>query len=420
MNKEVVMNSAGGIDLKRYVAVGDSITAGYADAALYHEAQQFSFANLLSEQFSGIGGGRFIQPMLPPESVGVGFHGNSRIVIRSEGAQNKLEFLSVQGDLRVFTENIYRNYGGFGNMGVPGARVSSLLYPGYGNPLNGAGKFNPFFTRIFSSPDTSILSDVLKQQPTFFTLLIGSNDVLAYALSGGTGDSITSADEFKRSYLGILEQFKSHNVKGAVANLPDLFSIPFFTTIPYNSLVLSSRQAEELNLIYHNHPVVFAEGKNAYVIQDNESQQGIRQIKKGDLLLYDVLLDPERDEYLKGRKPVPAKYVLKQNDVELVRRSIVAYNEIIREAAKQYGLAFVNLHDFLIPASPDRFYNPDTLSLDFATTGIFSLDALHINTLGQALLANEFIKAINTTYKSSIPKLNIIRYRAGKRSMMRA
>jgi len=49
------------------------------------------------------------------------------------------------------------------------------------------GQANPYFVRFASSPSTTVIADAVAQNPTFFSLWIGNNDVLAYATSGGTG-----------------------------------------------------------------------------------------------------------------------------------------------------------------------------------------------------------------------------------------
>ena len=78
--------------------------------------------------------------------------------------------------------------GGFGNMGVPGAKSFHLVAEGYGNLANVAsGKANPYFVRFASSASTSVLKDAVAQKPTFFSLWIGNNDVLSYATSAGVG-----------------------------------------------------------------------------------------------------------------------------------------------------------------------------------------------------------------------------------------
>jgi lysophospholipase L1-like esterase len=44
----------------------------------------------------------------------------------------------------------------------------------------------------------------------------------------------------------------------------------------------------------------------------------------------------------------------------------------------------------------------------FVSGGFFSLDGYHPNQKGYALIANEFIKAINNKYNAVIPTINCI------------
>src|ERR1700739_4418556 len=69
--------SKGNMDPTRFVAIGNSITSGYADGALYYEGQQNSFVNLLAQQFELVGGGNFKQPLVNASSIGVDTSGNA-------------------------------------------------------------------------------------------------------------------------------------------------------------------------------------------------------------------------------------------------------------------------------------------------------------------------------------------------------
>jgi hypothetical protein len=51
------------------------------------------------------------------------------------------------------------------------------------------------------------------------------------------------------------------------------------------------------------------------------------------------------------------------------------------------------------------------MNTQFVTGGIFSLDGIHLTPLGNALLANEFIRAINMKFGSTIPKINATNYK---------
>ena len=54
----------GSVDASKYVAIGNSITSGFADGALYYDGQMVSYPNLLAEQLKLIGGGDFVQPLI--------------------------------------------------------------------------------------------------------------------------------------------------------------------------------------------------------------------------------------------------------------------------------------------------------------------------------------------------------------------
>src|SRR6218665_1981173 len=71
----------GSMDPTRYVAIGNSITSGFADGALYYDGQQASYANILAEQLKLVGGGEFKQPLVSANSVGVGSSGNARLIL---------------------------------------------------------------------------------------------------------------------------------------------------------------------------------------------------------------------------------------------------------------------------------------------------------------------------------------------------
>ena len=59
---EVITPTKGSADFTKFVAIGNSLTAGYQAGALFNEGQQNSLAAILAKQFSTVGGGAFNQP----------------------------------------------------------------------------------------------------------------------------------------------------------------------------------------------------------------------------------------------------------------------------------------------------------------------------------------------------------------------
>ncbi len=406
------------IDLSRYIALGDSITSGYTDGALFYEGQVHSFATLLAEQFKLVGGGDFKQPFIKSNSVGVGFYGNSRIILKKVGSVEMPSYITPQGDLSVFSENIFESEGPFNNLSVPSAKLISMVLSGIGNPQNGVGNYNPFFTRMASNPLTSsILSDALALHPTFFTLFIGNNDVLTFASSGGTMDSITPIEGdvgigFHKSLDALVSLLTEAGAEGAIANLGDITAVPYFTVIPYDGLILNQSQANQLTIKYKDLGLQFHEGRNAFVINDSTTdRQSIRQIKKGELLILEIQLDPNKDKYLTAEIPIPKKYMLTHIEIANVQKAIASYNECIEYVAKEKKIAFVDVHAFTKTFREEIIFDESSLFARYDENSIFSFDGLHLNSLGQAFLANIFIKAINKRYASEIPLVSISNYK---------
>ena len=57
-------------------------------------------------------------------------------------------------------------------------------------------------------------------------------------------------------------------------------------------------------------------------------------------------------------------------------------------------------------------YNGSPLNFSFVSGGTFSLDGINLTGRGNALLCNEFIKAINKKYNAQIPRANALEYDA--------
>lgn len=241
--------TSGDADFSKYVALGNSLTAGFTDNALFISAQNNSYPNMLAQSMAMAGGGSFNAPMMPDEIGG----------FADFGVMGKLTLQLVDGSLSPVPTPAQSSFspavgGPFGNMGVPGAKSYHLLAPGYGNPAGIAtGTANPYFARFASSATATVLGDAAAQQPTFFSLWIGNNDILSYATNGGTGTNQMLAGNTDPSTYGgndishpavvagsiqtILETLVNQGgAKGVIANIPSVTDIPFFTTVPHNPL----------------------------------------------------------------------------------------------------------------------------------------------------------------------------------------
>ncbi|MDH3796742.1 MAG: G-D-S-L family lipolytic protein, partial [Flavobacteriaceae bacterium] len=256
--------TSGSADFSNYVSVGNSLTAGFSDAALFIDGQTASFPNMLASNFALTGGGNFSTPLMADNLGGLtlggqpipGF-GNRLILDFSSGSPAPVP---VEGQGATEISSVLS--GPFNNMGVPGAKSYHLLAPEYGNVAGVAlGLANPYYARFASSPTASVLGDAAAQNPSFFSVWIGLNDVLGFAVSGGAGvdqtgnldattyggTDISDPNIVAGSIDAILATLTAGGADGIIANIPDVTSTPYFTTVPHNPVPLDEGTAALLN-----------------------------------------------------------------------------------------------------------------------------------------------------------------------------
>jgi hypothetical protein len=237
-NIDVPAPSSGGADFSNYIAVGNSLTAGYADGGLYDDAQMQSYPAIIAGQINKISPITFTQPDIP---------GNGSGYIFLSSLAPDLGIALPDGDWLNQLE------GPFNNLGVPGIRVKDISVAGYGSNQNA----NAYFYRMLGGKDanSTYLSVVAESVPTFFTCWMGNNDVLGYATSGGafgigglpgTGlNGLTDKAEFASLYTSLINAFGS-NAKGVVVTIPNVTLAPFFTTVPVMVIPLDEPTAASL------------------------------------------------------------------------------------------------------------------------------------------------------------------------------
>ncbi len=466
-NPDPVSYSSGSADFSNYVALGNSLTAGFSDAALFIDGQDASYPNMLAGSFSEAGGGEFTIPYMADNLGGMTLGGQpipglgNRLILDFSSGDPIPTPVSGQGS----TEVSNTLSGLFNNMGVPGAKSYHLVAQGYGN-IQGvlAGLANPYFARFASSGTTTVLQDALAQSPTFFTLWVGSNDVLGYATSGGSGvdqtgnlvpstygsNDITDLNVFFSVYNSILQAMTANGAGGVVANIPDVTALPFFTTVPHNPIPLDQATTDLLNGAYAAYngglqqlqglgvisadevarrTISFSAGEgNAVVILDedltdltgfNPALINMRQATAEDLLtltsrtFIGTLANPQDPTSINGvAVPLADQWVLTPEEQELTLNAIASYNQVIEDLAGQYGLGLVDAFGFYntVIENGVGLQDGSTVTAEYAVGGGFSLDGIHPSPRGSALLANEFIAVIESTYGAELPEVDPLAY----------
>ena len=405
--------SKGTADFTTYIAVGDSWTAGFADASLYKSGQENSFPNILATQFNFIGGGTLKQPlMLDDYGLGLGT-GNPEPKLVLDYVQDCMGAISlapVYADVAVNMENFIPigAEGPFHNIGIPALKSFHMAVPGY-------ALLNPYYGRFATNGEGTVMDEIPRVDADFFTLWLGIYDLIGYAILGGEGDSPTDATTFGLSVGGTLAMLTANGAKGAVANIPEVLDAPFFNTIPYNGLVLSSQvQVDQLNAGYatlntiikmngSDDTIHFALGANPFVIQDASLAWARRQIHSGELILMSTPQDSLKCGFWGTQDPIPEYYTLDATEIENIQTSIADYNEVINGLVLDKPVVLVDMNTALKSLRSGVVIDGVTLDNRLVQGNFYSLDGLHPTPMGYALVANYFIMAINQGFNASIP-----------------
>lgn len=470
--------TSGDADFTSYVAIGNSLTAGYMDGTVSRVGQTYSFPNLLAQKFALVGGGAFTQPSYEEDVDNVGgIQGlpgfNKRLVI--DVSQGRPEIIST-GNIGV---TLTPQATAYNNMGVPGAKSFHLGFSGYGNVAN-LPNANPYFVRHATSPSATILGDAMTKNPTFFTNWIGANDVLSYATNGGAqsdgvtpaldhnttgnmspatygGNDITNANVFESVYSTIVNTLISGGAKGVVATVPSVTSIPYFTTVPYNALPAEATSSNATAIALYQFLAVATGGrisplntaagtKNPVLIKDNDLADisgtiqayaagsgnpllvanaaalgaiygQARHATSNDLVVLpasSIIGQPNASASapfnINGVTwPLANKWVLTANEKTKVANATASYNAAIVSIANANDLAVADMNAIMnqlvtgLRIEDGTIYTANYFSSATASSVLFSLDGVHPNAKGYAVITNEIIKVINRHYNANLP-----------------
>lgn len=447
--------SAGTADFSKFVSIGNSLTAGFMDGALYTAGQANSLPAQMARSFAAVGGGAFNQPDI--NSVN-GFNSTFSDVPNGVIAGRTLLDTSIPGPVPT-TGELPTAFAGdrsaLNNFGVPGILLGQALSAGTGTPGNMIE--NGLYTRFASNPGTStILGDAIAAQPTFMSIWIGNNDVLGYAVSGASNEAIfTSVVDFQTQFNGMMAQILANtSANGIITNIPVVTNVPFFRAVPYNPIpVADQATADALNAAYaaynagieqarlgmaisdteaERRTINFAPGANAFVMTDEDLTDltgsglpNIRQTAPSDLVVL-----PAAAAFATGVGTQTAAgdnlVVTPEEQTAIITRT-VAFNTIIATAVANSGGRFV-LYDtnsgiagvspntaigafadvFGLDGSLGIVVNGVRLQPDFSPNGIFSTDGVHPNQRGYAILAEEMLKVIEASFGATLPDIDVL------------
>jgi hypothetical protein len=357
----------GSADFTRYVALGTGITAGFQSGGLVWKYQETSYPALIARSARAA----FHMPLISDPGV-------PPLLFLASLAPVKLDTLDGLGAPLNYTyQGIYNN------LGIPGATTWQMLNATPAEPTN------PFFGIVLRDPGLgpTALVQARNLRPTFATVWVGDYDIL-YSILKGTDHLMTPASSFLSSFTTLIDSLRASCRAIVVANIPYNSAIPYTMTVP--PYVLNPETKEPVPLI------------------------GVVQGVPGPL--------PRSSRVLLGATPylslgigIPTalggtgipladSLILDATEWSAIDERTNELNSIISNVCAIRDIPLVDMNAFLHAVSIDGVDIRGThYSFDYITGGLFSLDGVHLSTLGQYIVANEFIRIINDHFDARIP-----------------
>lgn len=407
-----------------FVTIGNSLTAGFQSNALSQRDQPYSFPALIAQQVRT----SFEQPLIKDPGIGSRLRlvNLSPLTLISETGVNPIDPASnLNGSLPQ----------PYNNLGIPGAILFDMADTA-NFITKSVSRQNPFFAQILrtSALGRSVIAQAKVLQPTFMLVWIGNNDVLGYATSGGTrGTNAGLVDPprtrptetvlFDLWYRQLIDSLRSTGAGIVTANIPDVASIAFFTTI---GPLIAANLANLPPSIYLRYQKSGNSGPSFDSTRFNltpdvlitllgstyasllgrptgkwYSDNGYPSLPPG--------IDTTKPFGFHPQNPWLDALTLDVGEQTIAQNAITAFNASIDTISANRNIGVVNIYGILNTIKTQGLYYPDlgTFSTAFILGGLFSYDGVHPSTRGNAIIANEFINVINTKFNASIPLISV-------------
>ena len=387
------------VDLSRYVALGDSLTAGFSSGSLTKSFQDYSVPALIARQ---AGVTNFQQPLISDPGIPQILKLNALVVNPAIPGGISPVIAATPGATGMpLNATLATPYN---NLGIPGANTADLLTR-TGNITNLlTGHIDPstiMYDLVLRDGQHTAIQQALALQPTFVTVWAGSNDALGAVEAGIAIDDVTltTTATFQQTYQTLLGAIKQNapTAKVVVATIQQV--LPYGTALkPY---LINPANGSHIPLI----------GANGMI-----TEQDYLTLPAAALLAQGIGIptqaggtgQPLPEGYVDAQGHLHAGVVVRAATFAKIMQRVTEYNTVIKATAQAMGYQVVDINAaYANWAANGYMVGGIKLTTDFLTGGIFSYDGLHDQRLGYALVANEFIKVIDSGYGGKIPLVNL-------------
>jgi lysophospholipase L1-like esterase len=383
---------------RKYVALGDSLTAAFEGGCLVQRHQNRSFPKIVATQ---LGIADFQQPLVSEKALSSPLTGPACLGAVVAGGTITVGAVSQQG--APLNATLARPYD---NLGIVGANAADLVDLKVANPAgNTANRFAALVLRNFPGGPFEGLSAVDEANllnPDLVTVWAGPNDVLGAALSGAAieGVTLTSITVFDAKYTQIMTELRATGRTVVALNIPDVASIPFTTTVPSVLVNPATRQP----VLVGGQPVPLLGSRTTASCSTAPCPlpDGTLVTLEAASLLAQGIGIPVA---LGGTgQPLPddpttlnAGVLLYPDEVDLIRQRAVDLNARIASIAAANGATVIDIHakfDDIVAHGYD-VGGGIVVTSSFLSGGVFSADGFHPSNIGYAIVAKWVLEHLN-------------------------
>lgn len=364
----------GNADFSSYVAIGTSLSMGIQSNGLVEDLQANSFPAQVARA-TGANGGSFAQPLIPTPGI--------LPVLEVTGfTATGLPILAPRPGAIPSAPSTPRPADGYDNLGISGAVLTNALTKTSGDAPT------DYFDMVLQGQGTMV-RQCIAQSPTFISVEFGSNELIGAVLKGDPLFMVPAL-QFETSYDQLLDSLTAAAPTAGMVlvNVPNLPDIAYATAVPLDVRV----------------PVGPPGNFGTVRLRDAAGPlpDGSR------ILLPAAALIPGGYGFPDPAPPLPDSLVLTPLEVAIIQGAVDEYNAIIATFAQQNGFALADFNGALARAHTDGFVVGGVrYTTAYVAGGLFSLDGVHPSSLGYGLVANEVVRAINTTYGATIPLVDL-------------
>lgn len=409
--------NSGEADFSSYIAVGNSLTAGLQNSALYESAQQFSYPAIIARQLRVEES--FTQPLISDPGIG-----------------GRIELINLAPAVVTPNQNqgepINQEEKPFNNLGIPAAVLVDYLNPNNSGNLKERAtdpanpSYNPFYGIVLEESELekdapNIHNQVVKQNPTLITFWLGSNEVLGFVTSGGQGQP-SDPGQFAQLYQAAADSLTNTGASVVAYSIPDVTSIPFvfllrLQLVQQGTIVFNPEtQTYEFVTPQGNLPVwIDVDGTPEEMGEFDfpllsaltyfgqvQAGQIPPPVQPGDAIPDSLVLDGPRD----GDPD--------SSELEQAAGAVNQYNTTIGNVTSSSGFALVDMNEIFNSiisnfqsSGGSGGYQANGLTLQPVPGSLFSFDGIHVSNRGAAVIANETIRVMNDAFGSNVSEVDI-------------